>query len=402
MKFLISIGYIDKNIFYPIAGGLMSILFKFLLKKTKSNLSSYPLIISEESSMGMSLAFILLLIYKKKDKKNINNKILNINNEIINSNNSQLIEYEYTDVYEIIIYDKFKYILLTSVLDCIQTIISINIYFDIKMNMWIFDILFISLFSHLIFKNKIYSHHYISIILIILIGIAIDIIAEYYNNISDNILKICLKFFNEIIFSFIIVINKFTIERKFSKSYEICFYQGFFCFIIYSLILAVSCCFDIFNNLVYIKNFNYNELIILFSVIIIQFLYNLFILITNEKTNPCHIIIIVIISQLGYHILDLMDSTLTDIDIIIIIGLCLILFMTLIFNEIIEINCFGLEKNTKKNIIIRSKIDLINSYIDNNEDESEENDLFERGTEVSELNKENNENNENDENKISD
>jgi hypothetical protein len=122
----------------------MSILFKFLLKKTKSNLSSYPLILSEESSMGMSLAFILLLIYKKKDKKNINNKILNINNEIINSKNSQLIEYEYTDVYEIIVYDKFKYILLTSVLDCIQTIISINIYFDIKMNMWIFDILFIS------------------------------------------------------------------------------------------------------------------------------------------------------------------------------------------------------------------------------------------------------------------
>ena len=36
----------------------------------------------------------------------------------------------------------------------------------------------------------------------------------------------------------------------------------------------------------------------------------------------------------------------------------IILFILLIFNEIIEINCCGLQKNTKKNIIKRAEIEL--------------------------------------------
>jgi len=60
--------------------------------------------------------------------------------------------------------------------------------------------------------------------------------------------------------------------------------------------------------------------------------------------------------------------------IILIIGLLIILFFTLIFNEIIEIKCLGLNKNTKKNIALRAEDDRFSvDKIDNvsGEDNSE-------------------------------
>jgi hypothetical protein len=86
------------------------------------------------------------------------------------------------------------------------------------------DILFIYLFSYFLFKMKIYCHQYISILLIILTGIILDVILGNYN--FSKILKIMIKLFCEIIFSFSIIINKYTMEKKFCPSYELCFYQG--------------------------------------------------------------------------------------------------------------------------------------------------------------------------------
>ena len=71
--------------------------------------------------------------------------------------------------------------------------------------------------------------------------------------------------------------------------------------------------------------------------------------------------------------------------IILIIGLLIILFFTLIFNEIIEIKCLGLNKNTKKNIALRAENDLLS--IDNifNNNEEDNNDINEEDKEYMEL-----------------
>ena len=45
--------------------------------------------------------------------------------------------------------------------------------------------------------------------------------------------------------------------------------------------------------------------------------------------------------------------------IILIFGLLIILFFTHIFNEILEIKCFGLNKNTKKIIALRAENDIL-------------------------------------------
>jgi hypothetical protein len=103
------------------------------------------------------------------------------------------------------------------------------------------------------------------------------------------------------------------------------------------------------------------ETLILFLVMIIQFFHNLFIFATIEKTTSFHFLIIEIIGELSPYIKKLIDKKMNiTIYIIIIIGLCFILFMTLVFNEIIILECFGLQKNTKKFISSRAEMERLN------------------------------------------
>ena len=83
------------------------------------------------------------------------------------------------------------------------------------------------------------------------------------------------------------------------------------------------------------------------------------VLFTNKNNSPCHIFIIYIFGQFGTYF-DLSTKS-----IILIICFIFILFWALVFNELIEINYCGLEKNTKRNIMIRADSEDI--FIDKNE-----------------------------------
>lgn len=349
MKFFLSIGEIDKNIIFPILGGVLKCIIRIILNY--SILLDHPLILSLYSSLGMSLSFILLIIYyyKNKNTENTNNNSSKIKKKDNDKNKSSRFELVYNDLFKIISHDKYKFIFLTSLMDFILTILICNFCINIKINMWICDIIFMSLFSYYFFQIKIYKHHIISIIIIFITGFILDIITGHYDYILDEIIPIIIKFFGEIIFSFSIIINKYTMEKKFSSPYEICFYQGIITLVLYSIFSIFSNIFNFLDNFSdYKKNFDLQELFISIVVIIIQFAHNLFILITIRNYTSCHIMIIIVIGELAPHILKLVHEE--NISIIIIIGLIFILFMTLIFNEIIEVNCFGLNKNTKKNI----------------------------------------------------
>ena len=78
--------------------------------------------------------------------------------------------------------EKFLWILLSSVLDFIYNIFYSYNLLDTAdfLVFWPTNILLMSLFAFLLLKMKLYSHHYLSIIIIIIIGIA-------YNFISGNL-----------------------------------------------------------------------------------------------------------------------------------------------------------------------------------------------------------------------
>ena len=243
---LIGIGQLDKNILFPFTGGIFKVIF-YLIFDNISNFDRtekfihHPLILSIASSLGMSLSFILLLIYKQKIKSFDIKSDYNFKKKN-NQNSSNTIELEYNNQYEEISYDKYKYIFITSIIDFITTILLFKFYHNIefKINVWIFDVFFLCIFSKLILKTKIYAHHYISMILIILTGISLDIILKKYHNFIENLLPNLIKFLCEIFLSLSIVINKFTMEVKFCSIFEICFYQGIIGVFLYLILLLIS------------------------------------------------------------------------------------------------------------------------------------------------------------------
>ena len=309
------------------------------------------------SSFGMSFSFILLIIYRNKNKNSKDRKTGNAIQDNKNTKNkSYQLEYIYNNQIEKINNDKYKYFLLVSIMDFILTIIYFKYCYDIPINMWIFDILFLSLFSFLIIQIEIYRHHYISIILIILSGIGINIIIiiKQFNHIIENIIQIIIKFLLEIGCSLLYVIIKFAMEKKFCSPFAICFYQGFICLILYLLFLPINQFFRVDDLQKFKEDFNIIDLIFIISFAFIQFGFNLFFFITIKNCTICHIMIIIIIGELPQYIID-KDEFGQIYFIIIVCLLFFILFMLLVFNEILEINCCEMEKNTKKNIIIRSE-----------------------------------------------
>ena len=112
---------------------------------------------------------------------------------------------------------------------------------EVKSNSWILDILITSIFYFLIFKIKLYKHHYLSIIIIILTGFILDLVFEnIQNDISNHFLSLVLRFLREIIFSLVDIINKYLMDKKFCSVYEITFYSGLIGLILYGILSIFS------------------------------------------------------------------------------------------------------------------------------------------------------------------
>ena len=105
--------------------------------------------------------------------------------------------------------------------------------FKIKTNSWILYILFTALFFYLIFKIKLYRHHYLSCGLIILMGLIIDLIlGNLQSEIIEDPINLVMKFLKDILTSLYLVLAKYVMEKKYISVYGFSFYMGFFSLII--------------------------------------------------------------------------------------------------------------------------------------------------------------------------
>jgi hypothetical protein len=104
----------------------------------------------------------------------------------------------------------------------------------------------------------------------------------------------------------------------------------------------------------YFNNFDYKAILLIIGMTIVNFGLDLSTLFTIKNNTPCHALIIGEFMTITANIIYS-----EDIDNLIIIIICcaIIFFFSLIFNEIIEINCFGLSDNTRRNIMKREKKD---------------------------------------------
>ena len=191
-----------------------------------------------------------------------------------------------------------------------------------------------------------------------------------------------MSFLRIILLSFNYVIIKYTMEEKFASPYEIALFNGIinlFLFIIFSILDWKF--FLLYDYEKYFNNFNFKELLVVLGEMITQFGIYICLFLSDNNHTPCHLFIIFVFGQLAY------DFNFTWISILVIICLIIILFFSLIFNEIIEINLWGLSHNTKRNITIRAVSEGIDTLFFENEtiDDKSENNINDENSQSREI-----------------
>jgi len=361
----INMGKIDKNIIPILVGSVICFLNRLINDYDGTELFKHSIIVNIIIAFSKLFTVIPFLMEKRSSNKISNSYIKNINT----INNIELI-YTYNSIDSIVIIKgKIIYIFLSALIFFAQSIIFVQS-LKIKTNSWIWDILITSIFYYFIFKIKLYKHHYLSMIIIIITGLIIDLVLQnLQNDITNNLFLLFLRFLREILYSLHDVINKYLMQNKYCSIYDISLSNGIITLILLGIFSIFNYYFFNLDNFEeYFINFNTKiELLVIFGVMITQLGLYLCTLITNRNYTPCHIFIIFVFGQLAYYI----DFSINSL--IVFFCLLVILFMSLIFNEIIEINFWGLSDNTRRNIIKRGENEESNIYKIDTFDENDEN-----------------------------
>jgi hypothetical protein len=214
-------------------------------------------------------------------------------------------------------------------------------------------------------KTKFYRHQYVGMISIIILGIGLNITEAYKEDAENtsNLFEISMIFISEICFCLTLVITKYNMEKNYCGPYEVCIWEGAIGFIL-NLICLVA--FNLSGSTIngdkypdnikeYFENFDYNDFIVCFTVIIAMFFYNTSLFLTCNYFTPCHALIIFIIVDTRFYLRPSENAILNILSFLILI---LIAFAFLIYIEIIEINICNISYNTKKNIEKRAVTDL--------------------------------------------
>ena len=377
MTSIISIGTIDKNIIFPIIQIIFIVVDNIIINHTSilDNLFNHIFIRSICQSCGRCLSLIPFLILNKENKKlDHNNKLEEDNKKLDENIRKNIIEdykKNYKELNKKLKKKKILLILLSSFIEFTNSFTFFKLYFINGFNFYIFDIIFLSIYSYYLLKVVLYQHQYFSMITIIVFGLIQNIIIMICD--ENNYLKIILRIFNEVVFCLNIVINKYAMDKTFCSEYELCFYKGAITLVAYIISFTIISNVEIktdyysveYKGKYYIDNFyhyinslNAKEIFVFILQMIYYFVYNLFILITIKNYTACHSLIIFIFYQLS---VDHKEKWRIFVDIIIFI---IILFMLLIFNEVIELNFYGLQKNTKKNIRERANSEILENNND--------------------------------------
>ena len=345
----ISLGKIDKNIIPIIVGSIFCFLNR-LLNVAKPEIYENTILTNIVISLSRFLTIIPLIIFKIKFKqdRSYNDK----NNNSDKNSKSIVLIYKNNRIY---VKGVAKYVLLSAVIYLIQSIFF-ALAFKATTNAWIWYILIASIFYYLMFKVQLYKHHYLSIFFIIVIGTVIDLTTEaIIVDANNEPLALISKYIKEILFSLYNVIAKYVMEKKYISVYEFSFYIGAFNLIV----LIIFSIFDYYFFHIYsnygdiLSNLGGIEILKVLGVLFTQVGINLGTLFTTKNCSPCHLFIIFVFGQVAYYInFDIYRG-------LVISCLIIILFFSLIFSEIIEINLFGLSHNTKRNIIGRSESEIL-------------------------------------------
>ena len=365
---LISIGKCDKHLIYPLIGGVSNLIINLILHYFEDYvaLNKHPFMKGINAGFGMSLAIIPYIYNIKILKNNKRQKTLYNIKSLIRKNKTNALSIKY---------EKYIILLLCSFLDFVQKVLVFLFHYSINGNTWIFNIIFLNVFTSMLSKNKLYKHQYLSSGIMVLCGIGINIVNLYPMELKYVPLFI-LAMIIEIIYTLAITLAKYGMDYKFCSPFEITFYEGFFALIFNIIFLIISTNKPLaedfnYHNLftiseykgkeyldnfyAYFEKFNLIEISLFIVSMLGRLFFNLFSHITIKYFTSSHVFLILIMGEISS--LDFRNKNKDEKFIVSIIIFIIEFLMILIFCEIIELNFFGLEKNTRKNIEERAKLE---------------------------------------------
>ena len=356
---IISFGKTNIFLVLILVGALLltSLTYVESLTKFFADINYHPVIYSMTYSLGLCLSFSFLIIYKIRNKRRKDNKLPynTINKNFYNSSNSTITQISFKE--------KFLWILLTSVINYIAYIFFCIYWMNETnfLNCWGITIIFMSLFSNLILKIKLYRHHYLSIIVVVLLGFSYNIAMDKFSkeNIKKNYDCYLVQFMTECLISLMNVMYKYLVETKYIISYEILLIEGLIEFVLGIITLIITTNAGIVDHFWdFIEEVDSHEIAILIIITLIQFLLYTTEMIIIVKFSPFHVLLINILRDYILFFV-FFDTKNLAASIYVVFAICICIFMILVFIEIIELNFFGLSTMTKKNIILRSKKESI-------------------------------------------
>ena len=351
----IGLGKINKNLIPLTLSSVFCFLNRLLNQYDGTELFKNIILTNIFISGANLLIIIPYLIYKYKYKKLKQNHLA----ERLESKTTSESKFEYIfEEVADISYVKHKgiYVIVISLLFFANYYMFIYT-IQLKTNTWIMYILFTSIIYYLIFKMKLHRHQYLSIIIILILGIITDIILDNYtSDIETNYSLILFSLLRILLLSIIYVLIKYTIEKKYVSLYSIGFFTGFINLILFIIFAIIdSNCIHMFKYQEFFDNFYFKELLVVLGLMVTQLGLYTTLFFVDKNDSPCHIFIVFVFGQFAYYFNYEEFNTKTA---IVIVLLILMLFFSLVFNEIIELKCFGLSFNTKKNIINRAETEL--------------------------------------------
>ena len=319
-------------------------------------------------------SFIILLIAYQKNKSlspeldeedEENNKYLSMNNKLANEIPRIIEKRDKTRKIK-----SLKFLIALSIIN-LWCYLYIFIFSDIKYEFAkqsigvFFDIGFYTLLSFLILKQKLYKHHFFSLIVIAVLLLALFIISIFYMD-KNKIFQSCIYYcFYSFSFSLFDVLGK----KYFNESYNTPY---FMLTVVGSINAIVLLIYDI---LAYYFNRNISGVIIGFQKniknalnffgfildLILGLFWNMGIWLTIYYFTPCHFFICEYISEYIIYLMNANDSNekfySTNNIVIYSIVYFINIFCCLVFNEVIILNFCNLDYNTKKRIKERMRID---------------------------------------------
>ena len=347
----ITFGKMNRYMFLILVEGLSFYFLNLVRGESKfiGEKNLHPIVFNISYAFGSCLSFFLMIFHHIRNKRK--NKSITL---YLSEQNNNI---------RISLKEKLLWLSLDSIIDFIAS--TLNIIFwsnrDNYLNVWSFYVIFLALFSRLILKNKLYKHHIVCIIIIVIVMILYNLVTKKLNieNLKGYYDIFLISILNAMLYSLENVLDKYFMLIKYIKPYEILFVKGIIVLVLSIITLIITTNVGNVDNFWdYIYNLDTKEVLIFISLIFIYFIDSLFILLIIYFFSPIHIMLTDFVSDIISFFVYINETEILT-NIFVIIFTFINSFTILVFIELIELNFCGLSTMTIKNIETRAKIDAL-------------------------------------------